>query len=170
MDQVSSLHLFIRNSIGENHHSFIFFFLFFDLVGDCWSNLAGCHFWLQETTSFFQLYCIILFETFDLISTKFCLAAARAFHRVRENFVPSFQPRAEWRPSVSLVGRLASGWWIVRESLGQAGAGGCSTTTPPHWRGDYRPGSGGHVWNTGRSRVSGMGQTRPFEGVKKSCL
>ena len=84
-------------------------------------------------------------------------------------------------PAQSRVKTIRSPSWQVGFRLvncagkpGQAGAGWCSTTTPPHWRGDlfgfYRPGSGGHVWNTGGSRVSWMGQTRPFEGVKESCL
>ena len=67
-------------------------------------------------------------------------------------------------PAQSRVQTIRSPSWQVGFRLvncagkpGQAGAGWCSTTTPPHWRGElfglYRPGSGGHEWNTGGSRV-----------------
>ena len=120
---------FVIRTEDDFYVSFIFFFLFFDLAWGLLVQPGSSPLLTQDLLLLSKFICFILFEHFYRILTKFCLAAASASHRVREIGVPCFQPRAEWRPSVPLVGRLASGWWIVRESqtkLVHAGA------APPH--------------------------------------
>ena len=112
---------------------------------------------------FFQVYLLYNTLTFISVCDKVLLEQTQGVRLRPGDCGPMF-------PAQSRVWTIRSPGWQVGFQLvnyagksGQAGAGWCSTTPPPHWRRDlfgcYRPGSGGHVWSTGRSQVPWMGQT-----------